>query len=130
MGSKGQIYPVQKSRDDALTTFEDEADDSVSYICLPEVLGISSSVGSSGLKCLALQSCNSVTQSKNIKLFQDTCEINTAIWQQGRWITCFYVCIRSLENLILERWWCNTLIASIFAVILHKISLVALYQII
>jgi hypothetical protein len=62
-------YRNQDSREDALTTFEDEPDDSVSYICLPEVLGVSSSVASSDLECLALQSCNSVTQSKSIELF-------------------------------------------------------------
>lgn len=57
-----RIHLKQKSSEYALTFFEDEADASVSYICLPEVLGISSSVVSSGLECLALQSCNSMTK--------------------------------------------------------------------
>ena len=78
-----KIHTAQKSRWHALTTFDDEADGSVSYICLPEVLGVSSSVASSGLECLALPSCNSVTWDKNIKLSQDSCETSSGIQPQG-----------------------------------------------
>jgi hypothetical protein len=59
----GIIHLKQKSSESALTLLEDEADGSVSYVCLPdEVLGISSSLLPSGLDCLALQSCNSTTK--------------------------------------------------------------------
>jgi hypothetical protein len=53
------IHIKQKTGEDALTIFEDEADGSVSHICLPDVLGVSSSVVCSGFECLALQSSNS-----------------------------------------------------------------------
>ena len=53
-------------------------------------------------------------------------KLQSQVW----WITCFEVGVSSLKILILKGQGCDTLKASIFAVIFHKISLITLYRLI